>query len=264
MPKLLAPDEIDPIAEQVDQDMQDQGEEAALTKHKFDPLASFQDLSDGGQVGAARLRAMPESGRIDFKQKAEPGRPSARRVWDWRGRESTIPLSWDTDGKIHDGGRRYLLKRHCIVCQHSGFYGRVCPNCRKNGMAPKPNSIVPCFYLRKEQTPDHLHAYGGVDCMVEQCVRRGEYGFRNNTEMRQHAMKKHKDEYKAAMDEAAASKTDEISALRQELADMRSRMSAPAAPVAQAPARVRSEQEKANARERMAKLREAKKKQVPA
>ena len=261
-PKILAPDEIDPIAEQVDQDMQDGGEAAALAQHKFDPLAQFQDLSDGGQVGAARLRAMPASGRIDFNQKPEPGRPSARRVWDWRGRESLIPLAWDTDGKIHDGGRRYLLKRHCIVCKYAGFYGRVCPDCRKNGRPARPNSVVPCFYLRKESSPAHLHAYGGVDCMVEVCVRRGEYGFRNATEMRQHAMTKHKGEYKAAQDEVAASGNAEMASMRLQIAALtQAALNQQTAP---APARGRSEKEKANARERMAKLREAKKNKVPA
>ena len=221
MPKVLEAEDIDPIAEEVDFDIQNSGNEPELAAHRFDPNAQQPDLSDGGRIGDVRIRPMPESGQIDFKQKqTQPGRAVVRQVWLWNGRPSTIPLAWNPDGNIHDGGRRYLMKRHCLVCKHSGFFGRTCPQCRKDGRPHVANSIVACYYLRRDQTPEHLHAYGSVPCFVDSCVRRGDYGFRNNTEMRQHAMSKHKVEYRAFMDEQAASQNTETDSLRKQVAEL--------------------------------------------
>lgn len=238
MPKVLAPEDIDPIADEVDLAMQETGEAEQSNLHRFDPNGSFPDLSDGGVVNGVRVRPMPASGRVTFGKEQEPGRPVARQLWMWNGRPTLVPLSWDTDGKHHDGGRRYLQKRHCTVCNYSGFYGAVCPACRKAGRPVGRDMVVAAFYLREDQTPQHLHAYGSVSCFVEGCVRKGQYGFRNRTEMRQHAMKKHRDEYRAFMDEQGSAEREEVAALRREIAEMREAAQRPASVPVAAPVAV--------------------------
>ena len=215
MPKVLQESEIDPIAEEVDQAVMETGEEATVLKHKVDLNGSFGDLSDGGQVGGARLVPQGESGNVDFK-KREPGRPTVRRVWTWDGRESMIPLSYEPSGKRHDGGRKYILKRHCVVCNETGFYGSVCPQCRNHGRRIAPP--VPAFYLRKEQVPNQQVFFGAVDCFVPTCVRRGQYGFKTEVDMRQHAMSKHRQEYRAYQDAAQSRASTEMDTLRQQVA----------------------------------------------
>lgn len=214
-PKVMTEQEVDPIAEAVDQALLETGEDAAIPKHKVDFSGSFGDLSDGGQVGSVRVVPKDASGNVDFK-KREPGRPTVRRVWTWDGRESMIPLSYEPSGKRHDGGRKYLLKRHCTVCKETGFYGGVCPQCRKNGRPIAPP--VQAFYLRKEQVPNQQVFFGTVDCFVPVCVRRGQYGFKTEVDMRQHAMSKHRQEYRAYQDAAQNRTERELDALRQQMA----------------------------------------------
>lgn len=219
MPKLLSEAEIDPVAEQIDRDMMESGEDIVNPVHKFDPNASVGDLSDGGNVGGARLVTAGQSGRVSFdKEKREPGRPNARRAWTWDGRETTIPLAWDTAGKQHDGGRKYLMKRHCSICNFSGFYGRVCPDCRKKGRAQSPGAMTPAYYLKFSDVPVKQQFFGKVDCFYPLCVRRGQYGFKSDTEMRQHAASKHRMEYRAYMESQNARDKSEMDALKQQVA----------------------------------------------
>src|SRR3990167_8957125 len=58
------------------------------------------DLSDGGVINGARLTPM-NNGRP-----VEKGRAVARRAWTWNGSETVLPLAWNPDGTVHDGGRR--------------------------------------------------------------------------------------------------------------------------------------------------------------
>lgn len=212
-PKALLETEIDPIAEQVDNEMQASGEDTVIPQHKADPNAQYGDLSDGGQIGSARLITQGESGHVIFdKNKREPGRATVRKVWLWNGTPSTIPLTWDSDGKTHDGGRRHLVKRHCTVCNFSGFKGQICPQCRKDGRRLAPP--VPAYYLKESQVPVHQVFFGKEDCFVPSCVRRGEYAFLSDMQMREHAMSRHQKEYKAFQDAAQANNGKELADMR--------------------------------------------------
>ena len=163
MPRVLQETDIDPIAEQVDLDMQEAGEEAGPPVHKFDPNQR-QDLSDGGNMGGVRVVPVGESGRVNF-EKREPGRPTTRMAWTWDGRPTELPLAWNPAGKQHDGARKYLLKRHCGVCNFAGFYGKVCPDCLKKGRA-QAGAITPAFYLKLSQVPNPTHPFGDIACIV--------------------------------------------------------------------------------------------------
>lgn len=219
MPKALIESEIDSIAEQIDADMAESGEEAAIPKHRTVAEGHQGDLSDGGQVGSARLTVQGESGRIPYDKKAgftrEPGRPTVRQVWMWNGTPSTIPLAYEPSGKSHDGGRRYLLKRHCTVCNFGGFKGAACPACRKEGREYSPS--VPLYYLKRSLVPEQQRFFGEVDCIVPTCVRRGRYGFLDDAQMRQHAMGKHRQEYRAYQDSQQNSQASEIAAMRAQI-----------------------------------------------
>ena len=199
-PRAITEAEIDPIAEQVDRDMTETGEEVGVAQHKFSPEVI--------PVGA--------SGQVIFdKRLREPGRPTVRAVWTWDGRPSMIPLAYTPSGKQHDGGRKYLLKRHCTVCNNTGFYGQVCPQCQKDGRRLAPPTRA--FYLRREDVPHQETFYGVVDCFVPACVRRGEYGFLNEAQMRQHAMSRHRMEYRAFMDSQQNRNENELAALRAQV-----------------------------------------------
>ena len=237
MPKALQEADIDPIAEQVDQEMMETGEQVGIAQHKFDPNGSYGDLSDGGRVGQVALYPTPESGRLHYDKKEgfrkEPGRPTVRNVWMWDGRPSSIPLAYEPSGKRHDGGRKYLLKRHCTVCMYTGFYGAVCPQCRKDGRRLAPS--VPAFYLKKEQVPAKGVFFGTVACFHRNCVRRGEYGFLDEAQMREHASSRHRREYQAFKEAQQSHSDTEIASLRQQLNAIM--IAAVAKPTAPAPAR---------------------------
>lgn len=216
MPKALTEAEIDPIAEEVDEQMQQTGEQAGIPMHKVDTTGNYGDLSDGGRVGSAEVIPVGESGRVVFdKQRREPGRPTVRNVWMWDGRPSAIPLAYEPSGKRHDGGRRYLLKRHCVVCNYTGFYGQACPQCRKDGRPLAPP--IAAFYLKKELVPQPGRYFGTVDCFVPVCTRRGQYGFLDEAQMRQHAMNRHRQEYRAFQDSQQARSEREIADLRAQV-----------------------------------------------
>lgn len=219
MPKAMTDAEIDPIAEAIDQQMLESGEDVTVAKHTVDLTGNFGDLSNGGMVGNARLTVQGESGRIQFDRekgfKREPGRPNVRAVWMWDGRPSTIPLSYESSGKRHDGGRKYLQKRHCTVCKYTGFYGQVCPQCRTAGRRLAPS--VQAFYLKREEVPVKQKFFGDVDCIVATCVRRGEFGYLDEASMRQHAMSRHRQEYRAYQDAAQSRNDRELGELRTQL-----------------------------------------------
>lgn len=211
--------DVDPIAEQVDQEMMETGEDAGIRLHKVDAAQYSGDLSDGGKVGDVTVVPVGESGRLQYDKKRgflpEPGRPTVRNVWLWNGVPSTIPLAYTPSGKQHDGGRRYLLKRHCTVCNNTGFYGPVCPQCKKNGRELAPS--VPAYYIKLEKVPERHQFFGAVDCFVAVCPRRGKYGFVDEPQMRQHAMSRHRMEYRAFMDAQGASTKTEMDAMRQQI-----------------------------------------------
>ena len=201
MPRAMTDADIDPIAEQVDREMMETGEQVGIASHKFDV--------DTIPVG--------QSGRVIFdKAKREPGRPTVRNMWTWDGRPSTIPLAYEPSGKRHDGGRKYILKRHCATCNYTGFYGPVCPMCQKEGREQAPP--VAAYYFKKEQVPMLQQFFGTVDCFVPVCIRRGKYGFMDEPQMRQHAMGKHRLEYRAFQDSQQARNDRELTDLRSQVA----------------------------------------------
>lgn len=216
MPKAVTDAEIDPIAEEVDLQMMETGEEIGIPQHKVDIEGNFGDLSNGGSVGSAEVIPVGKSGRVIFDKKLrEPGRPTVRQVWMWNGTPSTIPLAYESTGKRHDGGRRYLLKRHCTVCLYTGFLGPICPQCKKDGRELAPP--IAAFYLKKSQVPKPATYFGNVDCFVPTCIRRGQYGFLDEMRMREHAMSKHSREYRAFQDSQQASSVKEIEMLREQV-----------------------------------------------
>lgn len=213
MPKAMLEAEVDKIAEEVDQQMVDSGEAPETPHHKVDVSGSYGDLSDGGRVGQVRVIPVGESGRVVFdKNHREPGRPTVRNVWRWDGTPSTIPLAYEPSGKRHDGGRKYLLKRHCVMCNYTGFYGTACPQCLKDGREIAPP--IPAYYLKTELVPKPQQYFGGVDCFVPTCVRQGKWGFVNEDQMRQHAMSKHQREYRAHQDSEQSAQSKELESLR--------------------------------------------------
>lgn len=258
MPKVMTEAEIDPIAEAVDQQMMETGEAEQVPTHKIDVTGTYGDLSNGGRVGSAEILPVGESGKVIFdKRLREPGRPTVRAVWTWDGRTSTIPLAYEPSGKRHDGGRKYLLKRHCTVCNYTGFYGPVCPQCRKEGREQAP--VVPAFYLRANQVPKPQQFFGTVDCFVPMCIRRGKYGFLDESQMRQHAMGKHRMEYRAFQDSQQARNDREIDEMRKQIAALTNRQLNGTAPAQEdGERRERNRENLRLARERRREKKEAK------
>ena len=219
MPQVLAETEIDPIT--------DQEEEEA--SRRFARPGRVGDLSDGGMVGGVRMTPMRDG------KKQATGRAAARRGWMWNGTESLLPLAWNPDGTVHDGARKYLLKRHCLCCHTGGFRGAQCPNCVKSNCEQCGGStdrtkvhvlgsgkviqgwIIPNFYLRKEDVPFPARFYGSIDCFLGFCPRSGGRGFLTEQDMRMHARTRHRMEYQAYQDGLAANRSDEVESLRRRL-----------------------------------------------
>ena len=205
MPKLLAETDIDQLDEQVDAAIEEESWRVGSTD-------GAPDLSDGGTVNGVRVR--PARDKTVTK-----GRPNARRAWMWNGTETLLPLAWDPDGKIHDGAKRYLLKRYCLCCTTGGFRGRHCPKCVKaecgacNGSTDK-KKVIACFYLRQEDVPFPARFYGSISCFHQFCERRGGKGFLTQEDMRIHARTRHRMEYQSYMETQTANKADEVTELR--------------------------------------------------
>ncbi len=230
MVKLLEATDADLDSDALEATMTEAEEKAAHAR--FAPTAQTDrhgnspDLSDGGMVNGARITPMT-GGRPTAN-----GRAAARRAWTWNGTETVLPLAWDTDGKVHDGGRRYLLKRWCLCCNWGGFRGRTCPQCRKNACvrcqgstSQKPQTlqngktingfIIPVFYLQKDDVPFQTRFYGNVNCMIATCPRNGEYGFQTEEDMRMHARLRHRMEYQIRQETAASRGRSETQELRE-------------------------------------------------
>ena len=210
------------------QDTQSDDAVEEMLEMKVDASRNYGDLSNGGRVGNVDLRVAGESGRVSFKER-EKGRPTVRNVWLWNGTPSTIPLSFTPDGKTHDSGMRYLMKRHCTVCNFNGFYGQTCPECRKAGREIAPP--VPCYYLSRAKVPENMQFFGTVDCFVQTCVRKGKHGFLDDAQMRQHAMSRHRQEYRAFQDSQQSRQTAEMDAMRAQLNALLLKQVQPAATV---------------------------------
>ena len=214
-PRLLDENDIDQIAESLDNEMTAVEEEDAFARVSFSGQAG--DLSDGGRVGGVTLHPMSGQGG----KRIEVGRAAARRAWMWDGTESLLPLAWNPEGTRHDGARHYLLKRHCLCCGASGFTGlckacvnSTCQHCRGGSI---PEKIIPNFYLRKNQVPYPVRFFGDIPCFLPFCPRQGTQGFKTPEDMRIHARTRHRMEYQAHMDTMAANRSDEVDVLRARL-----------------------------------------------
>ena len=232
MPRVLAETEVDPTTEEVEATLT--AAEEAEAHRRFAPAGDAPDLSDGGVIGGVTLRPMHDGKTL------QKGRPAARRGWMWNGTESLLPLAWNPDGTMHDGGRRYLLKRHCLCCHTGGFRGAQCPNCVKSNCAQCRGStdrarvhtlangrvihgwIISNFYLRKEDVPFPARFYGSIPCFLAFCPRQGDKGFLTDQDMRVHARSRHRMEYQAHVETLAASRGDEMESMRKRLDDLTS------------------------------------------
>ena len=227
MVKLLQAKDVNAAQEAVDADLT--AAEESEARARFAPTGTPGDLSDGGMVNGAKLTPM-----IGGRPSPE-GRAVARRAWMWNGTPSVLPLGWNPDGTLHDGGRKYLLKRTCMCCYAGGFRGSQCPSCRKNNCsrcrgATMPHKLIPTFYLREEDVPFPVETHGDIACFMPSCYRRNADGFLTQEAMRFHAATKHKMEYQAHQEAAQASEKSEIATLRARL-DAMTRM--PIAPPAE-------------------------------
>lgn len=213
MPRVLTDEELDPTTEALDQDLT--ADDERILREWQSPVGPVADLTDGGTVNGVNIYPT-KNGR-----KEPRGRAAARRVWMWNGTESLIPLAWNPDGTIHDGGRRYLLKRHCLCCQASGFRGpclacvkKACGNCQ-GGSDKKFN--IPCFYLHKDEVPFPERFYGAVDCFLPLCIRRGKFGFKIEQDMRLHARFRHRMEYQVHIETLESQKASELEVVQRRL-----------------------------------------------
>jgi hypothetical protein len=218
-----------------------------------------------GDIGSAALFPRQDGRRV------EKGRPSAIRAWMFNGTETLLPLAYDPSGKVHDGARKYLRKRHCLCCHAAGFLDATCKVCIRNrcdkcnGKAD-PAVIIRCFYLKKEDVPFPVMFYGDVDCFLPFCVRQGQYGFMTSQEMRIHAASIHKMEYQAHIESQQANKNDEIDNLKARLDTLMGVMLQGQTPAAQTEATVavlekidtRTPEEIQAAKDKMAHARAAK------
>ncbi len=215
MPLLLEDQDIDLDAELIDVQLSDAEEAMAADLTVRSEGSSTRDLTDGGKVGGATLYPMRDG------RKVEKGRPAARRAWMFNGTESVIPLSWNPDGTVHDGGRKYLRKKHCLCCTDSGFVSH-CRKCRDN-LCPRcnggrdPSKIIACFYLREVDVPFPEKLYGDIPCFLSSCARKGEIGFQTEEEMRMHAISRHTRQYEAHEAVKRSSEASEISQLREQV-----------------------------------------------
>ena len=257
MPKAMPETDIDPVAEQVDQEMLESGQSIGVAQHAV-------DLSNGGRVGSAEVIPVGESGHVIFdKKKREQGRPMVRNVWRWNGIPDVIPLSYTPSGKTHDGGRAYLLKRHCPLCKFSGFFGPTCPACEKAGRRLVP--VVAAYYLKEKDVPDRQKFYGFVDCFVSTCIRSGEFGFLDEAQMLVHGMSRHRIEYKAYEASRQNRQESQVAALQQQVNALLLAQQTPqpapqpvSQPVHQAKPE-RTDEQRQVARDRMAKVRAGRK-----
>ena len=161
-------------------------------------------------------------------RKASYGRPAGARAWMWDGTETTIVLAWDIHGKTHDGGRRYLQKKHCLCCGISGFREH-CVKCRKETCqrcrsGNDKSQIIPAIYLKKADVPFTQELYGTVDCFLPSCTRRDDRGFRNLEEMHMHATGRHTAQWVAHQTAQESRETGQVALLQQQVAALTAAM----------------------------------------
>jgi len=217
MVKTLKESDIDPLQEEVDVQLSKAEHDAEM--RRFAQTGAAGDLSDGGMVGGARLTPMING------QKVEEGRAAARRAWTWNGTETLLPLAWDPSGKIHDGARRYLLKRYCKCCNQAGFRGAQCVTCVKSGCvrcrrSTTPGTVIPAFYLRMDDVPFPERFYGSIGCFLKMCPRTGDRGFKTEEEMRMHAQSRHRLEYRAYIETVSSRRADEVEVLKRRIDEL--------------------------------------------
>jgi hypothetical protein len=217
MVKLLKNSELDPIMDAVD----DQLTKADMAEEmkRFDQGGTPGDLSDGGTVVGARLTPMSNGVRMS------EGRAAARRAWTWNGTETVLPLAWDPSGKVHDGARKYLLKRFCKCCYKAGFRGAQCDQCVKNrcercNSSRTPGKVIPAFYLKKDDVPFPERFYGSISCFLPMCPRSGDRGFKTEEEMRMHAQSRHRLEYRAYLETQGSRRQDEVETLKRRIDEL--------------------------------------------
>lgn len=273
MPRIVTPTEEDAQNVGIDVALPITEQRAQAAMGIFGANYVPADLTDGGVVEGARIFPMENGKEAAF------GRPAAWAGYMWDGTPTTMTLAWNPDGTMHDGARRYLLKRHCMCCGASGFRGkcRVCSRseCTRCQAGNDRSKNIRCNYLWKHEVPYPREPETGFDCFLRSCSRRGDDGFGTEELMRTHARTKHRLEYAAYLETQQARRTSETDQLRNELATLRElvlrqSMAQPivAQPVVQpvsAPAtngrsESRTEEQKQRDRERMAKARAARKK----
>ena len=213
MARVLEETEVDILEDELDSELSVQEQRALAGLGVYQETSRAPDLTECGEIAGATL--FPVQGG----ERKQTGRPTVRQAWMWDGTPSELPLAWNTDGTMHDGARRYRLKRHCLCCNESGFRGK-CPRCIKT-LCPKckagadRSKLIPNFYLQYKDVPFPKERHPVQDCFLPSCMRRGENGFESSEEMRMHATKRHKDEYAAHLQTEAANRRDETDDLRQ-------------------------------------------------
>lgn len=211
MPVLLEDSQVDLEAEALDAVMSDT-EVSEATSRLHAPPRQVEDIRDGSRGN-----------------RVSRGRAVARRAWRYDGTESLLPIAWNPEGTRNDGGRSYMSKKHCLCCTTSGFRGGVCIRCiRSNCVGCRAGTdktkIIRLYYLSKDQVPFPLKFHGDIDCFLPSCPRKNGMGFKTGEEMRMHAGKRHRMEYAARQEEAAAVKSDEVAELRRQLDDLKNLM----------------------------------------
>ncbi len=156
------------------------------------------------------------------------GRPAGARAFMWDGSETTIVLAWDIHGKVHDAGRRYLQKKHCLCCGFSGFLEHctkcrteTCGRCRN---ASDKKQIIPAIYLKESDVPFPQLLYGDTDCFLPTCTRKGDRGFRSLEEMHMHATGRHTAQWEAHQTAQQSRETSTVALLQQQLATLTTAM----------------------------------------
>lgn len=214
MPNVMEETDIDRVADSVDAMMADDAEAATIKRLMQPGETGGQDLSNGGTVGAATITPMQNG------VKMAKGRAAARRAWMWDGTETLLPLAWNPNGTQHDAARRYLLKRHCLCCHAGGFKGAQCPNCVSSncnecGASSDRTKVIANFYLTKEEVPFPARFYGNINCFLPFCARKDGRGFITEQDMRIHARSRHRMEYQAFQEAAAATDGSQVAELQR-------------------------------------------------
>lgn len=219
--------DLDPSNEAVDT-MLTEAEEAELQALLNPDSTPAYDatLDDADDTPLGEAQTYPTQGGVK-----SAGRAVVRRAWMWDGTETMLPLAWNPDGTMHDGARRYLLKRHCLCCGFGGWKAKSgqrprCPACLKKGcsichQSTDPTKIIASFYLQRSKVPFPAKLYGSIPCFLPLCPRaQGGWGFLKEEDMRIHSKNRHPDEYSAKLETEKAGDANKVAALEERLNDM--------------------------------------------